>query len=123
MEPAARRARSYLFGAIRRLPLDLQILPIFLRNPTWACFTNMLPYLFTIIVLVIGSPRRCASAWAPRLHSDGPTREGAAPNRNLCFPNHTSPIRGWPSASPKTSWTSPPMPITVWSRWRQWAPT
>ncbi len=46
---------SYLFGAIRRLPLDLQILPIFLRNPTWGYFTNMLPYLFTIIVLVIGS--------------------------------------------------------------------
>lgn len=46
---------SYLFGAIRRLPLDLQILPIFLRNPTWGYFTNMLPYLFTIVVLVIGS--------------------------------------------------------------------
>jgi ABC-type uncharacterized transport system permease subunit len=46
---------SYLFGAIRRLPLDLQVLPIFLRNPTWGYFTNMLPYLFTIVVLVIGS--------------------------------------------------------------------
>ncbi len=46
---------SYLFGAIRRLPLDLQILPLFLRNPTWGYFTNMLPYLFTILVLVIGS--------------------------------------------------------------------
>ena len=46
---------SYLFGAIRRLPLDLQILPLFLRNPTWGYFTNMLPYLFTIVVLVNGS--------------------------------------------------------------------
>ena len=46
---------SYLFGAIRRLPLDLQVLPLFLRNPTWGYFTNMLPYLFTIIVLIIGS--------------------------------------------------------------------
>ena len=46
---------SYLFGAIRRLPLDLQALPLFLRNPTWGYFTNMLPYLFTIVVLIIGS--------------------------------------------------------------------
>jgi general nucleoside transport system permease protein len=46
---------SYLFGAIRRLPLDLQVLPLFLRNPTWGYFTNMLPYLFTIVVLIIGS--------------------------------------------------------------------
>jgi simple sugar transport system permease protein len=46
---------SYLFGSIRRLPLDLQNLAIFLRNPAWGYFTNMLPYLFTIIVLIIGS--------------------------------------------------------------------
>lgn len=46
---------SYLFGAIRRLPLDLQNLAIFLQNPAWGYFTNMLPYLFTIIVLIIGS--------------------------------------------------------------------
>jgi len=46
---------SYLFGAIRRLPLDLQNMAFFLRNPTLGYFMNMLPYLFTIIVLVIGS--------------------------------------------------------------------
>ncbi len=46
---------SYLFGAIRRLPLDLQALSLFLRHPTWGYFTNMLPYLFTIVVLIIGS--------------------------------------------------------------------
>ncbi|MEM7530970.1 MAG: ABC transporter permease [Chloroflexota bacterium] len=46
---------SYLFGAIRRLPLDLQNLAFFLRNPTFGYFMNMMPYLFTIIVLVIGS--------------------------------------------------------------------
>ncbi|MCC7352209.1 MAG: ABC transporter permease [Anaerolineae bacterium] len=48
---------SYLFGAIRRLPLDLQgipSLPLF-RNPNLGYFMNMLPYAFTIIVLVIGS--------------------------------------------------------------------
>ncbi len=46
---------SYLFGAIRRLPLDLQMLPFFLRSPHLGYFMNMLPYLFTILVLVIGS--------------------------------------------------------------------
>ncbi len=46
---------SYLFGAIRRLPLDLQNLAFFLQNPHYGYFMNMLPYLFTIIVLVIGS--------------------------------------------------------------------
>jgi len=46
---------SYLFGAIRRLPLDLQSMAFFLSNPTVGYFMNMLPYLFTIIVLVIGS--------------------------------------------------------------------
>jgi simple sugar transport system permease protein len=46
---------SYLFGAIRRLPLDLQNLAFFLRNPTFGYFMNMLPYLFTIVVLVVGS--------------------------------------------------------------------
>ena len=48
---------SYLFGAIRRLPLDLQgipSLPLF-RNPNLGYFMNMLPYAFTIIVLIIGS--------------------------------------------------------------------
>lgn len=46
---------AYLFGAIRRLPLDLQNVGFFLANPTLGYFMNMLPYLFTIVVLVIGS--------------------------------------------------------------------
>ncbi len=53
---------SYLFGAIRRLPLDLQAAPplpldlhVFLRDPLLNYFANMLPYLFTIGVLVIAS--------------------------------------------------------------------
>ncbi len=53
--PVQAAVGSYLFGAIRRLPLDLQTLPLFLRNPAWGYFLNMLPYLFTVIVLVIGS--------------------------------------------------------------------
>lgn len=54
-DPVKAAVGSYLFGAIRRLPLDLQNLAIFLQNPAWGYFTNMLPYLFTIVVLVIGS--------------------------------------------------------------------
>jgi simple sugar transport system permease protein len=54
-DPVKAAIGSYLFGAIRRLPLDLQNLGIFLRNPALGYFTNMLPYLFTIIVLIIGS--------------------------------------------------------------------
>ena len=46
---------SYLFGAIRRLPLDMQNIPFFLRSPHLGYFLNMLPYLFTIVVLVIAS--------------------------------------------------------------------
>lgn len=46
---------SYLFGAIRRLPLDLQSVGFFLRNPALGYFLNMLPYLFTIMVLVLGA--------------------------------------------------------------------
>ena len=53
--PVRAAVGSYLFGAIRRLPLDLQNLAFFLRNPTFGYFMNMMPYLFTIIVLVIGS--------------------------------------------------------------------
>jgi simple sugar transport system permease protein len=48
---------AYLFGAIRRLPLDLQGvdgLP-FLRSPGLGYFLDMLPYLFTIAVLVAAS--------------------------------------------------------------------
>jgi simple sugar transport system permease protein len=53
---------SYIFGALRRLILDIQgpmmILGIanpFYYNPYWGFFLEMLPYAFTIIVLVIGS--------------------------------------------------------------------
>ena len=54
-DPVRAAIGSYLFGAIRRLPLDLQNVGIFLANPALGYFTNMLPYLFTVIVLVIGS--------------------------------------------------------------------
>ena len=48
---------AWLFGTIRRLPLDLQGLadvPLF-QDPSVGFFLNMLPYLFTIAVLVAGS--------------------------------------------------------------------
>ena len=45
----------YLFGAIRRLPLDAQNLTFFLQNPMLGYFMNMLPYLFTIFVLILSS--------------------------------------------------------------------
>lgn len=54
-DPLRAALGSYLFGAIRRLPLDLQNLAFFLQNPHYGYFMNMLPYLFTIVVLVIGS--------------------------------------------------------------------
>lgn len=53
---------SYAFGALRRLILDIQgpttLLGFpnpFFYNPYWGFFLQMLPYAFTIIVLVIGS--------------------------------------------------------------------
>jgi simple sugar transport system permease protein len=53
---------SYAFGALRRLILDIQgptmLLGMrnpFYYNPYWGFFLQMLPYAFTIIVLVIGS--------------------------------------------------------------------
>lgn len=53
---------SYIFGALRRLILDIQgpvvllgIANPFYYNPYWGFFLQMIPYLFTIIVLVIGS--------------------------------------------------------------------
>lgn len=53
---------SYAFGALRRLILDIQgptmLLGLknpFYYNPYWGFFLQMLPYAFTIIVLVIGS--------------------------------------------------------------------
>ncbi len=53
---------SYIFGALRRLILDIQgpmllfgMKNPFYYNPYWGFFLQMLPYAFTIIVLVIGS--------------------------------------------------------------------
>lgn len=53
---------AYAFGALRRLILDIQGPAIlfglrnpFYFNPYWGFFLQMLPYAFTIIVLVIGS--------------------------------------------------------------------
>jgi simple sugar transport system permease protein len=53
---------SYAFGALRRLILDIQgpvaifgIANPFYYNPYWGFFLQMIPYAFTIIVLVIGS--------------------------------------------------------------------
>ena len=53
---------SYAFGALRRLILDIQgptmlfgMRNPFYYNPYWGFFLQMLPYAFTIIVLVIGS--------------------------------------------------------------------
>jgi simple sugar transport system permease protein len=53
---------AYAFGALRRLILDIQgptmILGLanpFYYNPYWGFFLQMIPYAFTIIVLVIGS--------------------------------------------------------------------
>ncbi len=53
---------AYAFGALRRLILDIQgpmmILGLrnpFYYNPYWGFFLQMLPYAFTMIVLVIGS--------------------------------------------------------------------
>lgn len=54
-DPVRAAIGSYLFGAIRRLPLDMQNLAFFLRSPHLGYFLNMLPYLFTIIVLILGS--------------------------------------------------------------------
>jgi ABC-type uncharacterized transport system permease subunit len=55
---------SYAFGALRRLILDVQgpttILGLsnpFFYNPYYGFFLQMLPYAFTIIVLIIGSRR------------------------------------------------------------------
>lgn len=59
---------AFLFGAIGRLPLDLQgvaSLPFF-KNPNLGYFLDMLPYLFTILVLVITRlGRRRAARGAP----------------------------------------------------------
>jgi ABC-type uncharacterized transport system permease subunit len=53
---------SYIFGALRRLILDIQgptlifgLPNIFYYNPYYGFFLQMLPYAFTIVVLVLGS--------------------------------------------------------------------
>ena len=53
---------SYIFGALRRLILDIQgpamifgLANPFYFNPYYGFFLQMLPYAFTIIVLIIGS--------------------------------------------------------------------
>jgi len=50
---------SYLFGLLRRLPLDLQnpALPFIstANNPSIGRFMDMLPYLATILILILGS--------------------------------------------------------------------
>jgi ABC-type uncharacterized transport system permease subunit len=61
-DPLRAAAGSYAFGALRRLILDIQgptmLLGMrnpFYYNPYWGFFLQMLPYAFTVIVLVIGS--------------------------------------------------------------------
>ena len=61
-DPVRAMFGSYAFGALRRLILDIQgpamILGFnnpFYYNPYWGFFLQMLPYAFTIFVLVIGS--------------------------------------------------------------------
>ncbi len=61
-DPVRAMFGSYAFGALRRLILDIQgpltIIGFpnpFYYNPYWGFFLQMLPYAFTIIVLVIGS--------------------------------------------------------------------
>jgi general nucleoside transport system permease protein len=60
--PVRAAVGSYTFGALRRLILDIQgptmLLGFpnpFYYNPYWGFFLQMIPYAFTIIVLVIGS--------------------------------------------------------------------
>lgn len=61
-DPIRAAAGSYAFGALRRLILDIQgptmLLGFnnpFYYNPYLGFFLQMLPYLFTVLVLVIGS--------------------------------------------------------------------
>lgn len=56
--PLAAVPGALLFGAVRRLPLDLQGLDVgWLANPTSGYFLNMLPYLFVIGALLAGRAR------------------------------------------------------------------
>ena len=61
-DPLRAAAGSYTFGALRRLILDLQGPTTllfwdnpFYYNPYWGFFLKMIPYAFTIVVLIIGS--------------------------------------------------------------------
>jgi simple sugar transport system permease protein len=61
-DPVRAAFGSYAFGALRRLILDIQgplmlfgLRNPFYYNPYWGFFLQMLPYAFTIIVLIIGS--------------------------------------------------------------------
>ncbi len=61
-DPLRAAVGSYTFGALRRLILDIQGPTMlfgfdnpFYYNPYWGFFLQMLPYAFTIVVLVIGS--------------------------------------------------------------------
>ncbi|PJF45906.1 MAG: ABC transporter permease, partial [Candidatus Thermofonsia Clade 3 bacterium] len=54
-DPLRAALGSYLFGAIRRLPLDSQNLPFFLAYPQLGYFMNMLPYLFVILLMLISA--------------------------------------------------------------------
>jgi simple sugar transport system permease protein len=61
-DPLRAAAGAYIFGALRRLVLDIQGPTLlfgmdnpFYFNPYWGFFLEMLPYAFTIIVLVVGS--------------------------------------------------------------------
>lgn len=58
-DPVRGMAVSYFFGLLRRLPLDLQnpALPLIstANNPSLGRMMDMLPYLATILVLIVGS--------------------------------------------------------------------
>jgi simple sugar transport system permease protein len=61
-DPVRGMMGAYAFGALRRMILDIQGPTIllggpnpFYYNPYWGFFLQMLPYAFTIIVLLIGS--------------------------------------------------------------------
>lgn len=61
-DPLRAALGAYAFGALRRLILDIQGPTVlfgfanpFYYNPYWGFFLQMLPYAFTIIVLVVGS--------------------------------------------------------------------
>ena len=58
-DPIRGLVASYFFGLLRRLPLDLQnpALPLIstANNPTLGRLMDMLPYLATILILIIGS--------------------------------------------------------------------